>query len=136
MTTLQFHHTIRREIRRNISIRWKTHTKWAMRYEPRNQGITPQTNHSSSPTRLHPQLQTQPAVDRLDAPCSWHSCRRLHPAAAARSPRDPFQRPKSAPSLRTVRERACKFITAAHCITRATSQTNPHLRRMRKHEVI
>ena len=44
-----------------------------------------------------------PPTPHSHAHCPWHSCRRRHPAAAARSPRDHSQRRKSAPSVRPAR---------------------------------
>ena len=53
-----------------------------------------------------PYIAVKNGIENQDAPCSWHCCRRRHPAAAERIPRDPPKRHTSAPSIRPA-ERQC-----------------------------
>jgi hypothetical protein len=74
---------------------------------------------------MHPrpkQTRAQPPTRRNNhAPCPWHSCRRRHPAAAARSPRDHFQSHESAPCIRSAR--ACVRQTCTPNRTRIAART-------------
>ena len=66
-----------------------------------------------------------PTHTHAHAPCSLHSCRRRHPAAAAHSPRDHSERPKSAPSLQTARAAAAAAATCVNRLSRLIGRPPP-----------